>query len=102
MKAIHVKYLAATDTLPGRWVARDGDGVLLRTSVHAIPDKFRHRAEAEAAYVCAAAAQKMGWTGAMTLGWLKGCEYVAVFHRRTTSDTVAELKSGRDMISVTF
>ena len=76
MKAISTTYKGATDTLPGRLIAREPDGKRLTMPY---PDDMdtedAHRAAAEALR------DRLGWTGELIGGWT-GQGYVFVFVRQ--------------------
>ena len=74
MRAIHTKVLRSTRTKGIRIKAQDGDrnSITIPWTIE-IPRTIAHHKAAKA--LC----DKMGWTGNLIDGWLRGNEYVFVF-----------------------
>ena len=84
MKAISTTYRGATDTLPGRLIAREPDGKRLTMPYPVDMDPEQaHRAAA------GALRDRLGWKGELVAGWT-GKGYVFVF-----------VKEPRDMATMT-
>lgn len=75
MKTITTKYLLPTERHGGRIKATDNDG-------NSVTIDYPHEISGQEEKHCAAAMElcgKMGWTGTMVGGYIKGCQFAFVW-----------------------